>query len=69
MIELKRTIKVTIQDLVECHQFYESYVDLFEEKLVEETGRELEHFQMTCYTVVGHDHGDIILIEVEGYEE
>ena len=69
MIALKQTIKVTVAELLDCHQEHESYVDLFQDKVEDSIGRELDFWQMVCYTVVGVEDGDTLLIEVEGYEE
>lgn len=66
-------VKVDLQEMIADYracwtQQHENFYSFLTEKVAEKLDRELDSFQIMCYSVVGHGH-DHIIFEVEGYEE
>jgi hypothetical protein len=58
-----------IADYKACWSWqHESFYSFLSEKVAEKLDRELDNFQVMCYSVVGHEH-DAVIFEVERYEE
>ena len=66
-------VQVDLQELIADYkacwtQKHEDFYSFLTEKVEEKLGKDLDCFQIACYSIVGHGH-DHIIFEVEGYED
>ena len=66
-------VKVDLQEMIADYkacwtQRHEDFYSFLTEKVEEKLGKDLDCFQIMCYSIVGHGH-DHIIFEVEGYED
>jgi hypothetical protein len=72
-ITISEKVRVGLDELIADYkacwtQQHENFYSFLSEKVSEKIGRDLDSFQIMCYSIVGHEH-DAVIFEVEGYEE
>ena len=66
-------VRVELGELVgehkECWTYqHENFCSFLTDKVADKLERELDCFQIMCYSIVDHEH-DAVIFEVEGYED